>query len=248
MKKVIQYFSHYLIAYTFQLTAVFIHELSHYLITIITWFLSMTSFPIMKIDRWFTTEEDKDGTWWQRSFNASVNFNVYGHVNADIISGITASGPIFGTILLFYFSPWYICLLAIPLIPTLWLSQGDLKQIKQLFIIIKNMKNSKLNQCVNVERQLFFYPDFKKNKSGKRTGSRRVVAGVIDDKNQLHIGVAQCTKTDIFVKKAGKKIALQRALSSKVPHIVAKIENPNRITEQFVAIAKKAQALPKNQL
>ena len=116
---------------------------------------------------------------------------------------------------------------------------------------MKSQKNS-----IEVKKELFFYPKFKQKWTldkenhlvGIRNGSRRVVAGVIDSNNNLHVGVAQCSLNDVFNKKAGKKIALQRATSSKVPHIVVKIENPNKITEQFVAIARKAQALPKSKL
>ena len=81
------------------------------------------------------------------------------------------------------------------------------------------------------ERVMYFYPK-PKNKREKR----KVISGVVID-NHLQIGKAECSLKDRYVKKVGRDIARNRACSSEYT-FSAKVKNPERLTEQFIGLAK----------
>lgn len=87
--------------------------------------------PTMHITRYYKAEYNDTGGMNIYEFSGSVNYG-YDASTQDItiISGFTAIGPAIGLLLLFIFSPWWMDLLYICNFNRLWLSRGDVDQIK----------------------------------------------------------------------------------------------------------------------
>ena len=79
---------------------------------------------------------------------------------------------------------------------------------------------------------MFFYPRSKKSKN------KITIAGILDN-NHIQIGVARCNKTDVFLKKIGRKISEGRAL--KNPLCIIDIVDSDNPIKKFLELCKKYQ-------
>ncbi len=81
------------------------------------------------------------------------------------------------------------------------------------------------------QRIMYFYP-----KQTKKNQKRKVISGVVME-DRIVFGKAECSLRDRYVKKTGREIARSRAISNECL-LSAKIINPNKLTKQFIALAK----------
>lgn len=117
---------------------IMLHELSHWIFAFIGFYLSLNGFPRISVTRWFSIiQYDKDDPTQSCSYGicAQVTYTTwYNTIKAQNIHGaIIASSPIFLTISLFLFSPWWMYPLYIANLSTMWISWGDYEDIKKIF-------------------------------------------------------------------------------------------------------------------
>ena len=143
IKKYLYYFE----AYMFYIPVYMIHEISHWLFVVVTWMFSLNSFPKVVVVQWPTIEYygDNNNCSKARTFAAHVSYNTAGHL--PIMDALCAVMPAVATALLFYYSPWYVCIYLLANIGSLWLSNSDIVMIKKPFTIYK--RNKEVNEVIN---------------------------------------------------------------------------------------------------
>lgn len=118
----------YIEFYIFNLPLYLYHELSHFILVILTWCLFLTSFPKLVVKRWaYCGNCEDDGQRRQYSFMMYVEYN--NRLGINWLDKIVAIMPVISTIVLFWISPWYLYPYYLSHINTLWLSQTDIDKI-----------------------------------------------------------------------------------------------------------------------
>lgn len=115
-----------------------IHEISHYVPAVIFYFLGLIdTFPKLEINGRFTiTLRNPEDTGYY-IMNVSMSVNYSQRIEYPIVNLIVTAMPAITTILLFWFSPWWLCLYYLSNISTLWLSVKDSRDIYHHLNLIK---------------------------------------------------------------------------------------------------------------
>lgn len=74
--------------------------------------------------------------------------------------------------------------------------------------------------------------------SPEMDGIRVAIAGFFNDKGELHLAVARCSKKDIFTRKKGRALAEGRLIKGDTFRVIQKITSPG--INIFVLYAKAA--------
>ncbi len=127
----------YITEYTSTTPCYFIHEASHYMMALFCWAIGLNSFPKLIVTRWYSFQIDVQN-------NNITHTGVQMHVNFDTdlhfrfhrwhIALITVM-PAITTIALLLLSPWWLKFYWISNLATLWLSVGDIREIKLILRI-----------------------------------------------------------------------------------------------------------------
>lgn len=143
-------FHKYLVGYFFELPAYIFHEYCHWVIAVIGWILSINTFPTVHVDRYFKVEVSNKGTMTD-SWSMYVLYNTYGC--NTFFSFLVSIAPAIGTILLFIISSWYLDIMYLTQISSLWLSMGDIKKILRYYRKFRGIIRIKLFK-VNIFQSL----------------------------------------------------------------------------------------------
>jgi hypothetical protein len=146
----------YVSAYTIELLAVLMHEVSHFIFALIPFYFSIISFPKIVFSRMFSikiiSEEEGNHQSQTQSFGAAVNFSA-DDLNKGVIAFI-ASAPAFMTIALFLYLPFWVYPLLVAQLQNLWLSASDVQQIMDWFATFKKQEQVNMSVANNKTKEL----------------------------------------------------------------------------------------------
>lgn len=115
------------------LTSLIIHELSHYIVALLGFILSINSFPVLNITKVAKYKVNDDGTTNTQSWSGNVTFNSDNSYLSFIFVKLITLAPAITTVLLLIYSPMLIKVLVICNLQTLWLSVGDVRDLKESY-------------------------------------------------------------------------------------------------------------------
>ena len=132
--------SYYVAEYIGTFPMCILHEVSHWLFALITFCLGLNSFPKIRITKYYSVEI-KDVYDRINNNRMHVEYTTTNLTNKTVIvmCSFVASAPFFLTIFLFCYSPLWMYPYYLSNINSIWLSSSDVKQIKNIFQIKKEL-------------------------------------------------------------------------------------------------------------
>lgn len=132
------------------------HEIMHCLPLVITWIMGLNTFPEIVITQYPSYHINDDNSVATSSFRMHVSY--INHFGFKWLCFLTTIMPLFGTLFLFIISPYYLYPYYLSNIQTLWLSVGDIRDLKAI-----GMKPPKILGRINLatrkweKRTIWYY-------------------------------------------------------------------------------------------
>lgn len=118
------------------------HEICHWIVAFIFYILGINDLPSINIKRNASIQFNNDNSTSTYSWMMNITYESYGDTQQTLPNVLVTLAPLFGTILLFYVSPWYLWLFYVPYLDQISLSLGDNIQI-EAYIKSKFKRNDK---------------------------------------------------------------------------------------------------------
>lgn len=124
-------FLFYIEGYLIEFPLYYLHELSHWLLALVTFLLGINSFPVIKIIRKYKIVINDDNTTSSYSWHMQVSYSC--NEDNKWLCPLISCSPAIMTVLLFIYSPYWLYPLYLSKISTLWLSVSDQACVEEYF-------------------------------------------------------------------------------------------------------------------